>query len=259
MKNLTVALLQTSIYWEEIEQNLAHFEKLLKSLKDKADLIILPEMFTTGFSMEPEKLAEGMDGTAVTWLKKQAAELGCVVTGSLIIKEDNHHFNRLVWMPPSWNFSVYDKRHLFRMGNEHHHYAQGKVKLIRKIGEWRIRPLICYDLRFPVWSRNRNDCDLLVFIANWPEARREVWKTLLKARAIENQVYVIGVNRIGRDGNGIDYSGDSVVIDPGGNVMSNIQPCEEKVEIVTISMKELNEFREKFPVNLDADEFEIQS
>lgn len=143
------------------------------------------------------------------------------------------------------------------MEDEQHHYSQGKTRLIEKYEGWRIMPLICYDLRFPVWSRNRNEYDLLIYVANWPEARREVWKTLLKARALENQAYVIGVNRIGIDGNGIEYSGDSIVFNPKGNVLSTIQPNEEKVEILTLSLKELNEFREKFPVYLDADEFEI--
>jgi len=224
MNNLTVAVVQTSIHWEEIKLNMDHLERLLRSMKEKADIIILPEMFTTGFSMEPEKLAEDMDGAAVTWLKTEAAKLDSVIIGSLIIKEKENHYNRLFWMPPTGNFTIYNKRHLFRMGDEQHHYSQGKSRLIEKYEGWRIMPLICYDLRFPVWSRNRNEYDLLIYIANWPEARREVWKTLLKARALENQT---------------------------------IQPNEEKVEILTLSLKELNEFREKFPVYLDADEFEI--
>jgi len=257
MNNLTVALIQTSLYWERIEENLEHFGKLLKPLKDRTDVILLPEMFTTGFSMEPAKLAEEMDGTSVSWLKQEAAELGCVVAGSIIIKGNNQYFNRFIWMQPSGDFSLYDKRHLFRLGNEHFIYTAGKERLIQEIGEWRVSPLICYDLRFPVWSRNRNDYDLLVYVANWPESRQEIWKTLLKARAIENQAYVIGVNRIGRDGNGIDYSGDSAAINPKGEIISNIQPHEEKVEIITLSMNELIEFRDKFPVLPDRDEFII--
>ncbi len=255
MNDLTVALVQTELYWERIEQNLDHFGKLLKPLKNKADLILLPEMFTTGFSMNPADLAEEMNGTAVSWLKARADELGCVVAGSIMVRENNHYFNRFIWMTPSGKLSTYDKRHLFRMGNEHMIYTRGKEQLILKIGEWRVKPLICYDIRFPVWSRNRDNYDLLVYVANWPEPRREIWKTLLKARAIENQAYVIGVNRIGNDGNGIDYSGDSAVVDPKGMVISNIRPYEEQVEIVTLSMKELSEFREKFPVLPDRDEF----
>ncbi len=257
MKDLTVALVQTSLYWERIEQNLEHFGRLLKPLKDKSDLILLPEMFTTGFSMNPAELAEEMNGVSVSWLKARAAELGCVVAGSIMVRENNRYVNRFIWMQPSGKFSTYDKRHLFRMGNEHRIYTKGKEQLIRKIGDWRVKPLICYDIRFPVWSRNRNDYDLLVYVANWPEPRREVWKTLLKARAIENQAYVIGVNRIGKDGNGIDYSGDSAAINPKGEIISTIQPNEEKVEIVTLSMKELIEFQEKFPVLPDRDEFII--
>jgi omega-amidase len=258
MNDLTVALIQTSLYWEKIEQNLEHFGKLLEPLKDKTDVIFLPEMFTTGFSMEPAKLAEEMNGNSVSWLRREAAELGCVVAGSIMVTENHHYYNRLIWMQPSGEFSVYDKRHLFRLGNEHFIYTAGKEQLIQKIGDWRVKPLICYDLRFPVWSRNRDDYDLLVYVANWPESRREVWKTLLKARAIENQAYVIGVNRVGSDGNGIDYSGDSAIIDPKGLIISNIQPHEESIEIVTLSMRELIEFRDKFPVLPDRDEFEIQ-
>ncbi len=257
MKDLTLALVQTSLYWESIEQNLEHFGKLLKPLKEQTDAIFLPEMFTTGFSMHPAELAEEMSGASVSWLKSRAAELGCVVAGSIMVRENNRYYNRFIWMQPSGEFSVYDKGHLFRMGNEHLIYTKGNEQLIQKIGDWRVKPLICYDIRFPVWSRYKNDYDLLVYVANWPEPRRAVWNTLLKARAIENQAYVIGVNRIGRDGNGIDYSGDSAVVDPKGNIISNIPPHEEKVEIITLSMKELNEFREKFPVLPDRDEFII--
>ncbi len=258
MKDLTVALVQTSLYWERIEENLEKFGKLLQPLKDKTDLIILPEMFTTGFSMNPAELAEEMDGVSVSWLKTRAAELDSVIAGSIMVRENNRYFNRLIWMQPSGEFSIYDKGHLFRMGNEHRIYTKGKKQLIRKIGDWRVKPLICYDIRFPVWSRNRNSYDLLVYVANWPEPRREVWKTLLKARAIENQAYVIGVNRIGSDGNGIDYSGDSAVVDPKGIVISNIEPYKEQIERITLSMKELKEFREKFPVLPDRDEFIIR-
>ena len=256
MDKLTIALVQTTLYWEEIEKNLLHFERLLNPLQGKADLIVLPEMFTTGFSMAPGKLAEDMNGQSVNWLKSQSANLNSVLIGSLIIREKNRYFNRLFWMSPSGEFSIYDKRHLFRLGDENFHYTQGRIKLIQMIGDWRVRPLICYDLRFPVWSRNRDDYDLLVYIANWPEPRREVWKTLLKARAIENQAFVIGVNRIGKDGNGIDYSGDSLAIDPKGIVISHIQPYEEKIELITLSLREVNDFRKKFPVSMDADEFE---
>jgi predicted amidohydrolase len=160
-------------------------------------------------------------------------------------------------MNPSGEYGTYDKRHLFRLGDENLHYTQGKSQLIRNIGEWRIKSLICYDLRFPVWSRNRNDYDLLVYIANWPESRREVWKTLLKARAIENQAFVIGVNRIGSDGNGIDYSGDTMVVDPKGNVTCLVEPYLDRTDTITLSLKEVRDFRKNFPVGLDADDFEL--
>ena len=233
-------------------------ESIIKTTNTKTDLIILPEMFTTGFSMQPEKLAEDMNGTTIRWMSLKSQEWNCIITGSLIIKEKGKYLNRLIWMAPDGNFQYYDKRHLFRMGEEHDHYTAGDIKLITKFRGWGFRPLICYDLRFPVWSRNRSDYNVLIYIANWPESRREVWKSLLVARALENQAYVIGVNRIGSDGRNISYSGDSMLVDSRGQIISETEPYEESAETVRISLDELMEFREKFPVYLDADEFVIK-
>lgn len=257
MDKLNIALVQTSIYWEDVSKNLEHFGRKIRAIKDQADLIILPEMATTGFSMNPEKLAEGTDGRTVRWLMQLSSEVQCIIIGSFIMHEKKRYYNRLIWMEPSGEFFCYDKRHLFRMDNEHNNYTPGNYRLIKQIGSWRIMPLICYDLRFPVWSRNRNEYDLLVYIANWPASRRDVWQTLLKARALENQAYVVGLNRIGSDGNAISYAGDSVVINPRGVTVSKMKPFEDSTEIVTVSLKELQEFRDRFPVCLDGDDFTI--
>jgi predicted amidohydrolase len=195
-------------------------------------------------------------------MKKMAAEKNCVVTGSIIIEEDGNYFNRLIWMRANGSFETYDKRHLFRYGNEHEHYTAGNKKIIVEINGWKICPLVCYDLRFPIWSRNKFkngvwDYDLLIYVANWPERRNHPWQTLLLARAIENQCYVAGVNRVGNDGNDVFHSGDSAVINFKGEIISKIKPKEENVETVTLSYPELVEFRKNFPVGLDADPFSI--
>jgi omega-amidase len=239
MDKINITIIQTNLEWENSAKNLIHFSEKINDLNEPTDLIVLPEMFTTGFSMNPRKLAEQMDGATVRWMRDIAVNKNIFLLGSFIIRENKNYYNRLVWMPPDGAYTWYDKRHLFRMEDEHNFYTSGNQILITKIGHWKFRPLICYDLRFPVWIRNHYNYDVLVFIANWPEPRREVWKILLKARAIENQVYVIGVNRIGSDGREINYSGDSMVINPRGEVISKTLPSEE------------------FPVHLDADKFEI--
>lgn len=230
----------------------------LYGLVGKTDLVILPEMFTTGFSMNPEALAEGMEDDTVRWMKRQAEILNAAIVGSFIYEEKSDFFNRLISVKPDGELDIYDKRHLFRIGDEHFHYKAGNQFLIVSWGGWRIRPLICYDLRFPVWARYRGDYDLLVYIANWPESRRKVWKALLIARAIENQVYTIGVNRIGKDGRDIGYTGDSMVIDPKGETIFKANSNEESIQTVELSLEAQNEFREKFPVALDADDFEMK-
>ena len=257
-KNLLhITIIQTNLAWENIDKNLNKLSIKIDNINQPTDLIVLPEMFSTGFSMKSKQLAEDMNGKAMKWLKIKAKEKNCVIVGSLIINENTNYFNRLICMYPDGSFSFYDKRHLFRMGNEHKSYVAGENKLIINIKNFRLRPLVCYDLRFPVWSRNIDDYDVLIYVANWPESRREVWNKLLFARAIENQAYVVAVNRIGKDATGITYSGDSKIINPKGIEISKTKPFEESIETITISLDELNKFKTSFPVDLDADEFKI--
>ncbi len=260
-KDLTITTIQSNLFWEDIEKNLNMFSEKISVINEKTDLIILPEMFTTGFSMSTEKFAEKMDGRTVSWMKEKAKEKNCVVTGSFICTENDKYYNRLVWAKPSGTYSTYDKRHLFSMAEENKYYTAGDKKIMEKINGWKICPLICYDLRFPVWSRNTNKhkYDLLIYVANWPERRSHPWKTLLLARAIENQSYVVGLNRVGNDGNEIYHSGDSAVINAKGEIISSTQPNEEKTETITLSYSELQEFRKQFPVLDDADEFHLSS
>lgn len=254
-EDLKISILQHELIWENASANLDKIDSLVAGKLDHTDVLILPEMFTTGFTMNPSAVAESMSEKSVEWMKTRAREWKVVLAGSLVIKENNQNSNRFLWITPNGDIHYYDKRHLFRMGEENEHYRAGKLKLITRLGEWHFRPLICYDLRFPVWSRNKSDYDVLIYVANWPASRSHVWRSLLLARALENQSYVVGVNRIGNDGNGISYSGDSMIIDPRGNVLSKTQPNTESFETVSLSIKELKEFREKFPVFMDADEF----
>jgi predicted amidohydrolase len=258
MNNLIITLIQADLAWEDPATNLANFSKKIAAISDATDLIILPEMFSTGFSMRPEKLAEPMNGETVAWMKEMARKKKCVIAGSFICSENEKYFNRLVWMRSDGTYSVYDKKHLFSMGDENNHYSSGSKKIIEEIKGWKICPLICYDLRFPVWSRNKDKYDLLIYVANWPERRAHPWKTLLLARAIENQCYVVGVNRIGEDGNKIVHSGDSAVINYKGEIISNILPDKEVIQTVSLNYAELEEFRKVFPVWKDADDFELK-
>lgn len=254
MDKLRLAYIQPDLIWENSGANLQKFEKVFNELTE-VDLVILPEMFNTGFTMNTKGVAENMQGRVVNWMKQIALENNYGLIGSAIIKEGEDYFNRCFMALPCSNVKYADKRHLFRMGGEHKNFSPGTRPTVVDFFGWRIRPLVCYDLRFPVWSRNRNNYDLLVYVANWPAPRRDVWLTLLKARAIENQCYVVGVNRVGEDGMGIQYTGDSMVIDPKGNIISSIEG--EGVGYADISLQELNQFREKFPVHLDADDFEL--
>ena len=258
MQDLKVTIIQTALYWESIDENLEMFGQKTSQIEDETDLIVLPEMFNTAFTMSSEKLAEEMDGKTMQWMKNAAKAKNCVVVGSLIINENGNYYNRLIWMRTDGSYETYDKRHLFRMMDEHKYFSGGDRRIVVELNGWRICPLVCYDLRFPVWCRNKGDYDCLIYIANWPEARRNAWNTLLLARAIENQVYVIGVNRIGKDGNEIAFSGDSVVIDPKGQIISQTQSYQENIETVSLSYEELEDFRKKFPVDLDGDEFVIR-
>lgn len=257
MTNLKITTIQSPLSWEKPEANRNYFEEKINRVVQESDLIILPEMFTTGFSMDAERLAEPMDGESVSWLKRMAQKASKTICGSLIIEDGGNYYNRLIWMRPDGSFETYDKRHLFRMADEHHYYTGGKERLIIELKGWRICPMICYDLRFPVWSRNNNEYDLLIYVANWPEVRQNAWSSLLIARAIENLSYVVGVNRIGEDGKQISYSGDTAIIDFKGNKISTTKAFEEKVETTELSMNELHDFREKFPAFMDADRFTI--
>lgn len=262
-KDLRITLVQSSLFWEDHVKNIRSFNKQLSTLeKGSSDLIILPEMFSTGFSMIPGKHAEEMGGLSMQWMAESAASLKSVICGSLMIKEKGKYFNRLIWMQPDGQFQQYDKRHLFRMAGEDKNYSAGKKKIITEIKGWKICPLICYDLRFPIWSRNRMqqkgssmlfDYDLLIYVANWPAVRSYPWKQLLIARAIENQCYVAGVNRVGKDGNAFAHSGDSVALDPFGQKISSIKANQKAIETIKLSAKALTDFRKRFPVFRDAD------
>jgi len=257
MQDLKITLVQTSLHWGDMEANLRHFDRLLSGIK-ATDLIILPEMFNTGFITEPAPVAETMDGRTVSWLREKAAALGTAITGSLIIHEERNYYNRLIFMLPDGSFQHYDKHHLFSMAGEHHRFTQGMIRTIIQYKGWKIRPLICYDLRFPVWCKNtwlegEYGYDLLLCVANWPEVRSHAWKLFLQARAIENIAYVAAVNRVGHDGRGQAHSGDSAVIDPKGRPISHFEPHQEAIHTVTLSKKELTDFRAAFNVGADWD------
>lgn len=259
MQDLTITLIQTVLYWENAEKNMAHFDLKINEITMPTDIIILPEMFTTAFTMNPEKFSEEHGGKGMQWMLQKAIEKKCVITGSISVKDNGHFYNRLYWAKPNGTYEMYDKRHLFRMGNEHQHYTAGSERILINYKGWKICPFVCYDLRFPVWSRNRKDnaYDLAIYIANWPEVRAYPWKQLLIARAIENQAYVVGLNRIGEDGNKISHSGDSCVINPRGEITCLIPSHEDKIETQILSFTYLQEFKKLFPVLLDSDDFEI--
>lgn len=255
MQNLSIALIQQEIVPNHPQQNLDTFAQAMSTLKN-VDLIILPEVFTTGFCSNARNYAERVDGTAYQWMADQAKRLNAVVTGSLVVKVDDTHFNRLVWMRPDGTYTHYDKRHLFRMAGEHERYASGNDRVLVELKGWRILPLICYDLRFPVWSRNRNDYDLALYVANWPSARSLHWNRLLQARAIENLSYVAGVNRVGMDEKHQHYSGDSSVFSSTGEVVFTSQ--EPGAFVVELFADKLKEHRSNFPADMDADDFDIK-
>lgn len=252
--DLELALIQTELAWQDPAANRAHFQTLLEQAAG-ADLVVLPEMFSTGFCMDSAALAEPENGPTTAWLREQAQRIAAVVTGSLIIRAaDGSYRNRLLWARPDGSLAHYDKHHLFRMAGEHKHYAAGEQQLLLELNGWRIRPLICYDLRFPLWSRDPHNTDLLLYTANWPAARRQHWNRLLPARAIENLCYVAAVNRIGADGKGHPYSGDSQVLDFQGEPLL-ATGAADGVFRVTLGANELAAYRERFPAYLDADGF----
>jgi len=261
MSSLSVSLIQSSLFWEDKKRNLAMLEEKIMAIPENTNLVILPEMFSTGFSMKPSILAETMDGETIAWMKRIAGSKKIILTGSIIIKDNEHYFNRLIWMLPNGTLGFYDKRHLFAFAGEDQHYTPGNKRLITSVNGWKINLQICYDLRFPVWARQQSndespEFDLLIYVANWPEKRNHAWKTLLAARAIENQSYVIGVNRVGEDGNQINHSGDSMLVDPLGNILFTKQ-FEEVVHSFELTKDTLNDTRIRFPFWKDADQFNI--
>jgi omega-amidase len=259
MSSLRVTLVQQSLAWHDPAANRAHFDALLAPLAGNTDVIVLPEMFPTGFSMEVEKLAEPVNGPTTKWLQSKARELNAAITGSLITKDGDHYYNRMVWAAPGAETLHYDKRHLFRMANEHHRFTPGGEPLSLEWRGFRICPLVCYDLRFPVFSRRRPglEYDLLIYAASWPGVRRQAWRALLKARAIENIAFVAGVNRIGKDGNDIDHTGDSIAHDFLGEPLAELGG-ESAVTTVELDGAALRSFRERFPAHLDADGFTLE-
>ena len=275
MQPLNVALIQTSTHWHNPEANRALFEAQFEQLPSHTDLVVLPEMFSTGFSMASEQIAETMQGSTVLWLTEQAQLRDMVICGSLVIVEDGSFYNRFVWVTPTGDITTYDKRHLFRMAGEHEYYASGGRKIVVELKGWRICPMVCYDLRFPAWFRNQMrttsaespvstampengalEYDVLICVANWPAARSAAWRTLLGARAIENQCYVLAVNIVGTDGNGVIYSGESSIIDPAGEVLlhnsGDTQVLQHQLEFSSVET-----LRNQFPVWQDADPFEL--
>lgn len=254
MLDLKVMVVQAELRWHDADGNLALFSKLLAEIDKATDLVVLPEMFTSGFTMQPEINAQRMDGPAIGWMAETAAETGAAICGSLVVEEGGRYYNRFVLMHPDGRREHYDKRHLFRLAGEHEHYAAGSACATFALKGWRIRPMVCYDLRFPVWSRNRGDYDLLVYSANWPARRHQAWATLTRARAIENLAYVAAVNRVGTDGNDVEYRGGSAVIDYLGNDLLSLGDRPELAS-ATLSMEQLVDFRRQFPFHVDADDF----
>jgi len=264
-KDLRITIVQSQLHWEDKDKNMEMFDKLLSGLSGKTDLIVLPEMFTTGFTLNAEALAESTPGLTLAWMKKVASEANAAIIGSMIAEEDGKYFNRLLWVNPDGSWHKYDKRHLFSMADENRHFSAGTERLVVNYKGWKILPLVCYDLRFPVWAKNRNqsdgqpEYDAMIYVANWPEARKQPWKKLLQARAIENQAFVIAANRVGKDLKDITYSGDSAIINPYGEYLAEDESGKEQLLNAKISFQTLSDFRKKFPVLNDGDEFEIFS
>ena len=259
MSSLRVSLVQQPLAWHDPQANRARFEELLLPLAGHTDLVVLPETFTTGFSMEVERIGEPAGGATSAWLRRLAAALDAVVTGSVITLEGGSYYNRLLWASPAGELRQYDKRHLFRMGGEHQHFTPGRSAWSIAWRGFRICPLVCYDLRFPVFSRRRAELDyeLLLYVANWPAARADAWRQLLRARAIENQAYVVGVNRVGADGRGVPYAGDSAAIDFLGRTLAD---AGEVAALLTVELSAapLAAYREGFPAHRDADRFTLE-
>lgn len=276
MAPLTITTIQTNLVWENKNANLQLLGKKINGLQEKTEIVVLPEMFSTGFSMQPKLFAETMEGETVQWMKEISSSNKIILTGSLIIEENEQFYNRLIWMLPNGEFGYYDKRHLFGLAQEDKYYTAGNKRLIASVKGWKINLQVCYDLRFPLWARNRivpieksieeesqtspetrPEFDVLLYVANWPERRSHAWKTLLCARAIENQCYVVGVNRVGVDGNNVSHSGNSLVIDPLGEVLYHMAD-EEDIFTITLQKEWLNDVRKKYPFWKDADDFNFR-
>lgn len=262
MPSLTISLIQSQLHWEDKQANLSMFEAKILGIQEKTEVVVLPEMFSTGFSMQPRQLAETMDGETVSWMKKMAAAKKIIITGSVIIEENGQFFNRLLWVLPNGITGHYNKRHLFAFAGENEAYTPGNQRLIASVKGWKINLQVCYDLRFPVWTRQQTtdspEYDVLLYVANWPEKRNHAWKTLLTARAIENQCYVIGVNRVGHDGNQIPHNGDSMVVDALGKTLYH-KAGEEDIHTIVLQKEPMQEIRDRFPFWKDADLFKIIS
>jgi omega-amidase len=266
MSHLTFTIIQTNLHWEQKDENLQMLEQKINNIKHPAQIVVLPEMFSTGFSMNPKQLAEDMNGVTVNWMKRIAAEKKLILTGSIMIEDEDRFYNRLIWMLPNGQFAYYDKRHLFAFAGETEHYTTGNKRLIASVNGWKINLQVCYDLRFPVWARQTHtslekaegevEYDVLIYVANWPERRIHAWRSLLIARAIENQSYVIGVNRVGNDGNNIYHSGNSMVVDAMGEILYE-KEHEEDVYTITLSKEKLQSVRTGLPFLKDGDSFTI--
>ena len=255
-KQISVCQVQPNLIWENIDANLEMIEGMIEPLTSKIDLIMLPETFSTGFTMQSKLYAEGEDGKAVEWMKRLSREKQSYVTGSIILRDGDDIFNRLYWISPEGIEGHYNKRHLFRMGREHQHFVSGKERPVFKLAGFRFLPQICYDLRFPVFCRNREDYDVLFYVANWPARRQHVWDTLLLARAIENQSYVLGTSRVGVDGEGVDHAGGTCTVDPMGNLIHRMDD-QPRIQTSLLDLNAVSDFRKKFPVWKDADRFKI--
>ena len=258
MQELKVTLIQSHLYWENPVANRAHFSKLFDTIKEETDLIVLPEMFTTGFTMNAELLAEKIDGPTFLWMQAEAKKHNTAITGSFNIEEQDFYYNRLFFVQPDGVIDTYDKKHTFTLAGEHKIFKAGtSLKQIRYKG-WTIRPLICYDLRFPVWARNTDEYDVLLYVANWPDRRVAAWDALLKARAIENMAYCIGVNRTGLDGNGHQYTGHSAGYDVLGAPISKTDLEKEFIETITLTKEHIAKNRKQLQFLNDADSFSLE-
>ncbi|MUU78583.1 amidohydrolase [Winogradskyella endarachnes] len=256
--DLKVAMIQTDLVWENPTENRRVLNDKLDAISTDIDLIILPEMFTSGFTMNPETVAETMDGKTIVWLKEKATAKQAAIMGSLVVKEGNHYYNRMVCVEPSGKITTYNKRHSFTLAGEHKVYTAGTEKVIFEYKGWKICPLVCYDLRFPVWARNTEDYDLLIYVANWPKVRIDAWDALLKARAIENMTYCIGVNRVGLDGNDYEYSGHSAAYDVLGKRLNHLSENTDTIEIVLLEKSTIKKYREKLNFLNDRDMFSLK-